>query len=1207
MAQLKINDALNKVYLRQKPLTVNFNLFCEQLDILKNALEISKVKKESEEHIKNLIIKFLQDSFYAKTNLVNTKERIDCTIYETLDSSSPVQVLIETKRPGSTEFPSLKNLNSKAMQETLLYYMRERIREKNIDLKHVVITNGEEWYVFDAADFEKQFMSNKDLVKHYKDFEINQSLFSEKTSMFYNEIASPAIDKVKADLPFAYIDLRIATTDPQKVLIFKLLSPEHLLRKFVCNDSNELNAPFYNELLYILGLEEVAEGSKKKICRLKPSDRKSASFIENAIDKLEISEPNPDRQFDKALSLTITWINRILFLKLLESQLVNYHKGDRDYCFLNTEKIKGFADLQQLFFKVLAVPVKERKPEVANYRNVPYLNSSLFELTDDEKVCQISGLRDDKLPIYRQTVLRDSRNSKRLGGELPVLEYLFRFLDAYDFGSEQNDDILTRDDRKTLINASVLGLIFEKINGYKDGSFFTPGFITQYMCRESLRRAVVQKFNETKAWQCQTFDELIDKDFNRIEANQIINSLRICDPAVGSGHFLVSALNELIAIKADLHILQRTDGRRLKNKIVVENDELMVYDEDGEPFVYNPNDDDSQLVQQSLFEEKRAIIENCLFGVDINPNSVNICQLRLWIELLKNAYYKEDGEFETLPNIDINIKCGNSLVSYYPLRLGEAISGDGSLKTEIKNYKTCVKAYKRESNKVEKKNVRDQIAKLKQKIAPGIQLSLELDAKDVEANRKALESNIYRNSMEWMIEFPEVLDSDGRFLGFDVVIGNPPYIDAKKLKHTAFAFKKYEVSSATADISIYFVELALKLNKTNGQMLYITTNKFYNTEYGKKLRKYILDRNITHLVDFEQCEVFKEALVSSVILGIEKQRPVENNNFLFHKFYKLNNETLIKEFTTKQNDFETFVQSNLDDSEWSFATDDKSALKSKLASFAKVKDLKGVSVYRGVTTGYNPAFIITNEQRDLLIAEDPNNAAIIKNLLQGRNIRKWYYNESDENLIFTRRGTNIERYPSIKEYLMQYFNQLKPKQVSTDAEGRKPGNYKWFEILDNTAYYKHFEYKEKIIWGLTANKWAFTLDTEQHYLPSNGYIMTSETLPIRYLLGLLNSKLLQHYFGYIGVMTAGGAYTLKATTIEALPIPIVDSAQQQPIINLVDQILAAKKQNPQANTCALEHKIDQLVYLLYGLTYDEVLIVDTKTEITKEEYEKPTA
>lgn len=213
-------------------------------------------------------------------------------------------------------------------------------------------------------------------------------------------------------------------------------------------------------------------------------------------------------------------------------------------------------------------------------------------------------------------------------------------------------------------------------------------------------------------------------------------------------------------------------------------------------------------------------------------------------------------------------------------------------------------------------------------------------------------------------------------------------------------------------------------------------------------------------------------------------------------------------------------------------------------------------------------------------------------MLQGRNIRKWYYNESNENLIFTRRGTDIELYPSIKKHLWQFYDQLKPKKKSNDTEGRKPGNYKWFEILDNTAYYKHFEKAEKIIWGLTADKWAYTLDTEQHYLPSNGYILTSEDLPIRFILGLLNSKVLHHYFSYIGVMTAGGAYTLKAATIEALPIPKATIEQQQSIIEFVDKVLAIKRQNPSADVTSFEKEIDKSVYKLYKLTDNEIKIVE---------------
>ncbi len=170
--------------------------------------------------------------------------------------------------------------------------------------------------------------------------------------------------------------------------------------------------------------------------------------------------------------------------------------------------------------------------------------------------------------------------------ELPTLGYLFAFLDAYDFASESGDDI--QESNRALINASVLGLIFEKINGYNDGSFYTPGFITEYMCRQTIRKAVVQKFNDAYGWQCADFGALQDKDLDRSRANDLINSLRICDPAVGSGHFLVSALNELIPIKSELGILQDQAGRRLKGYLIrVVNDELLVLDEeDDEPFTY---------------------------------------------------------------------------------------------------------------------------------------------------------------------------------------------------------------------------------------------------------------------------------------------------------------------------------------------------------------------------------------------------------------------------------------------------------------------------------------------------------------------------------------------------------------------------------------------------------------------------------------------
>ena len=507
------------------------------------------------------------------------------------------------------------------------------------------------------------------------------------------------------------------------------------------------------------------------------------------IDSIKTTTENEEQElFDAALGLVLNWTNRLLFLKLLESQLLAFNKGSISK-FLSPTLIPDYDVLNDLFMKVLAVPVVNREEELREtFKDVPYLNSSLFEKSDlERKYFPVSGIRLGTMEVMEKTAIKDDKG-KRLKGKLPTLEYLLRFLDAFDFGIEKHDDTNPlRQESKTIINASVLGKIFEKINGYKDGSFFTPGFITEYICRKTLRRAVVNRFNEVKGWVCADFLDLCDQigtdRESRIEANHIINSLRICDPAVGSGHFLVSALNELIAIKREMGVLQdhRENPKRIGEYITVENDELVITNEDGESFIYDSRDPLSQRVQETLFEEKRTIIENCLFGVDLNPKSVEICQLRLWIELLKNAYYykedqTDDKVLQTLPNIDINIKQGNSLLSAYPVCIGRRLAvGAKDVRESIKNYKQLVREYKNCRRKDIKVRLNNAILGVKFKLSPPRQTELYID------NTQAIaEQGKYHTALEWMIEFPEVLDDNGVFEGFDVIIGNPPYISLEK-------------------------------------------------------------------------------------------------------------------------------------------------------------------------------------------------------------------------------------------------------------------------------------------------------------------------------------------------------------------------------------------------------------------------------------------
>jgi tRNA1(Val) A37 N6-methylase TrmN6 len=480
----------------------------------------------------------------------------------------------------------------------------------------------------------------------------------------------------------------------------------------------------------------------------------------------------------------------------------------------------------------------------------------------------------------------------------------------------------------------VLGLIFEKINGYKDGSFFTPGFITMYMCRDTIRRSVVAKFNSIKGWQLNDYNELYDRINDRKEANEIINSIKICDPAVGSGHFLVSALNELITIKSDLNVLMSADGRTLRDyTIEVVNDELNINDENGDPFVYNFKDLRSQIVQQTLFHEKQSLIENCLFGVDINPNSVKICRLRLWIELLKNAYYKQGSvgtlELETLPNIDINIKTGNSLVSRFALdaNLKQALKN----RVKIKEYKAAISRYQNAKSKDEKRQVEQFIIDIKNEFRTVIGsedilalkklessyhtdyernrlFEVELDRtkkSKIEQRRKAsfdkieklrkelddIKTNkIYQNAFEWRFEFPEALNDDGTFIGFDVLIGNPPYGNLFKNDDKRIIKNRYKTHQYKFDAYIYFMELAVDLLTPGGIMSFITPTLWLTLESNFLLRKMMVKSNNLISIHILGENVFDEAVVNTCSYLLKKSEAVEplminykENDILFEK------------------------------------------------------------------------------------------------------------------------------------------------------------------------------------------------------------------------------------------------------------------------------------------------------------------------------------
>ena len=1267
---LKPRKAINKAFLKIKPNRTDIEDFKTNLIQLLDRINDT----ESEEFHKNLVTDFLKKTYYEPNHFINTKGRNDLVIHNGNKAKSSVGVIIEAKKPtnkaemlkafvkGDTPEKMLSKINVKAFQELILYYLRERITHKNLEIKYLIATNINEWFIFDSNVFEKQFAQNKGLVKQFNDFE-NGRLAGKTTDFFYKEIAEPFINDLKQDIEFTFFDIReyenpLRNDNPKDdnklIALFKLLSPEHLLKLPFTNDSNSLDKRFYGELLHIIGLAETKQGGKKLIERNKKGERNTGSFLENAIIQLDsldkinrLDHPShfgttqEERLFNVGLELSITWINRILFLKLLEAQLKTYHKGDKSYEFLSIDKIQNYDDLNSLFFQVLAKQQSERNEDIIGlFSKVPYLNSSLFEPTEIEHgTLFISNLRDDKtIPIYPSTVLK-SENGKKLTGHLSALEYLFEFLDAYDFSSEGSEEI--QEDNKTLINASVLGLIFEKINGYKDGSFFTPGFITMYMCRETIRKAIVQKFNDTKDWNCKDMDSIYDKIEDRQEANTIINSLKICDPAVGSGHFLVSALNEIIAIKNDLKILQDREGKRLKEYVFeVVNDELIVTDEDGELFEYNPTNRESQRVQETLFHEKQTLIENCLFGVDINPNSVKICRLRLWIELLKNAYYKNESELETLPNIDINIKCGNSLISRFELDadLKKALK---SSKWTIDSYRIAVDTYRNAQNKEQKRAMEKLIDDVKSDFRSEISLNdpkvkkynklqgeifgmtnqtqlfeltkrekaawnkklkqLAEDSKKLETIIEEIKNNkIYEDAFEWRFEFPEVLDDNGDFLGFDIVIGNPPYVQQRKSKgNTALFSRWYSVYSGTADLSIFFFEKAFNLLKENGQFAFINTNKFFNTEYGKLLRTYLSQFRMNKIVNFELVPIFDEALVSSVILTMDKSIP--NLSFEYLEF---NNEDITQEKfdSRKENNFVIIDNSLLSNDFWLFSRIEEQAIISKMKKQGNIiSSFDSIQIKRGITTGYDAAFII-NDTSTLF------DSHLAKSFLRGRDIHRYKIEKNNLKLLFVPWHYPLHEDESISgaselaedTFKNKYNNEYQHLQsFKTELSNRNKSEtgkrYEWYALQRCAAsYYPLFD-EEKIVWGLISGGWDFAFDKKGNLLTSSSFFLTSDTLPLKFILALFNSKLYQFYFSIVGEKTAGGAYVFKKTTIEKFLIPN-NLSKIGELAEKVEQILKEDsleiKNEIEEETYNISCEIDQLVYQLYDLTEEEIKIIE---------------
>jgi len=1242
---IKPNIALNKAYVKQSLNRDDIELFKKNLIRLFARVNES----ESEEHNKNIVSDFLKDTYYKTDYEINTAGRKDLVIHLGKTSSEPVAVIIEAKRPDDkTGMISIEKANTKSIHELIHYYLHERYVKNNKEIRNLIITDIYQWYIFDASEFERicnvATRHALSLRTQYMDWH-DGVLPSKNTDWFYQEIAKPFIDNEIQQISCTYFNLREYETiiknenkndDVKLIQLYKLLSPQHLLKQRHINDSNELNKDFYNELLYIIGLIEIKEGNKKIITRKKENERHEGFIIENAINyrakrnvfvNESIQTPtndvtNPENFFSIFLELTITWINRILFLKLLEGQLIKY-KGDEKYAFLNSKFITSYDELGELFFEVLAIPYSERsKSVIEKYGDLPYLNSSLFELTPLEiEQFSINALKSRlEIPIYGSTVLKDS-SGKKLYGNKKTLEYLFEFLDSYNFASENTASI--QEQNKTIINASVLGLIFEKINGYKDGSFFTPGYITMYMCSSAIRRTVLNKFNEFYQFVCPDFDSLTNylTDVSKLkEYNQIVNSIRLCDPAVGSGHFLVSALNELIAIKSELEILCDSRGKRLKfYKVSVENDELNITDEDGFTFEYDFRNEEKQRIQETLFYEKQTIIENCLFGVDINPKSVHICRLRLWIELLKNAFFTKESnytELETLPNIDINIKCGNSLISRFALNGAEFKNGQlKQMQIATQKYKDQVIIYKSTQEKKVKKSAEKEITKLKLEFAKIVnpkdkdyielqRIESELASQTIHFSREDVENwkiktneltakkielqnhyeeklnSIYNNSFEWRFEFPEILDEKGNFVGFDIIIGNPPYGVAFSNIEKEYYRKAYtNIHVRTPESFNYFWGLTFSISNPKGLCNLIIPSSFLSQTEFEKTRKHILHNYTTFSITNLGDNVFPDVATPTCIVGYSKIK--QNTQTWYNDITAFKRTDFIKHINSEG----YFIDNKSFESNESFSFIHK-PYKSIIEKCYKYPTLKEIAeeVATGISSGLDKAYVFTKQN----IVEKKLEKKLLKNLIIGGEINRYYLKpESTKQLIYITDEFEISKFPQIEKELNIYKSELLKRREAAN------GKIKWYS-LNWPRRQKLFE-EPKILIRQTANMIIAAFDEMKWYCLKSGIIIQlppNSKISYHYLLGLLNSKLMDYLYHDLVPEKNRIFPEVKPIQLFKLPICIPESKKQFEIEKKVLKIIELKNKDCNSDCTQIEKQIDEQIFKIYKLTKEEIEIIN---------------
>lgn len=883
---------------------------------------------------------------------------------------------------------------------------------------------------------------------------------------------------------------------------------------------------------------------------------------------------------------------------------------------------------------------KKRNKILSLFKDIPFLNGGLFECLDriektdkDKKYIRIDGFsdrHDNQLSVPNHLFFSPEQKvnlNKEYGTKNK--KYLVRgiidILNSYNFTIDENTPV----DEEVALDPELLGRVFENLLASYNpetattarkatGSYYTPRTIVEYMVNQSLKQYFKNSFKNKQDIEIK-LDQLLsyDNESNPFDKNdtvkliELVHSVRVVDPAVGSGAFPMGILQKLVLVLSKLDpqnkIWKQQQIKAIKQNVEAPNLQKEFID------TINKNFREKELD----YGRKLYLIQNCIYGVDIQQIAVQIAKLRFLISLLVDEKVnpkKENFGIEALPNLDYKIMQGNSLIELYSSQVvGQiAVEERDNLKERLKQLKSELFT---EIDFKKKNKLRDQINStlkelltfdVKNKIflienklrefknqeklfnLPGDNLDFSESSprkfKKLEKEKKELEKilkNPPEDHFEWHLNFNEVFEEKE---GFDIVIANPPYVRQEKIKNQKATLKNYEVYNSTSDLYTYFYEQSYNIIKNAGVLTFISSNKWMRARYGEKLRRFFREKaKIIQIIDFNGHKVF-EATVDTNIIILRKEKPTENHIVPFVNVQSDFTGENIDRYLSKHQ--QSIGLEQLHDNGWSLVNEQILKIKEKVEKVGTLLEDWGVRIYRGIVTGLIEAFIIDEQKKSELIRKDIKNSNIIRPLLKGKDIKRYLPKFNGRYLILAQNGIDIKQeYPSIFEHLAQFKEKL---------EKRWDKGKHWSNLRD-CDYYEEFE-RVKIIYPDISDRLTFAYDENKYYADNTAYILGTDN---KYILAVLNSSLVNFYYGFVSSQLGSKAIRHFTIYIERIPIKKISEDEQKPFINLVDKTLAITKdddylENPakQIKVHEYEKQIDQMVYKLYSLTPKEIKIVE---------------